>query len=151
LHRILNTHKNIVMKKVTLLALFICSFLSSYAQDVQKVNLQLVSKKTRVQIWREVQADTTYYLSFMNDKYQVLKDQSITKMDKAQLKELAETINKMAANEPGEYQVKISCGIFLFMDKGEKSYWLTIYDVDSRFIKMKTNLVNILLKDISLQ
>lgn len=139
------------MKRIMFLTLMMGSFLSLSAQEISQVNLQLISKKSRVQIWRSIQPDTTYYLAFMNDKYEVLKDQSITKLSKQQLKDLSALIQRMSENLPGEYQVKTDYGLFLFMNKGEKSYWLTIYDTSNRYIKMKSNLVNIALKDISLQ
>lgn len=139
------------MKKFLTFIALVFLFATSYAQEVKPLNLKLISKRASAQIWMNIDVDTSYYLVFMNYEYQVLKDQSITKMTKQQLKDFAALIQKMAANAPGEYQVKTEYGLLLMMDKGEKSYWITIYDPAHRWIKMKTNMVNILLKDISLQ
>lgn len=143
--------KRNVMKKSLALIVFVSLFIIAHAQEVKPLNLKLISKKSNVQIWMNIDIDTSYYLVFMNYEYEVLKDQSITKLTKQQLKDFAALIQKMAENVPGEYQAKTEYGLLLIMDKGEKSYWLTIYDSAHRWIKMKTNLTNILLKDISLQ
>lgn len=139
------------MKKFLTLIAFVSFIATAYSQEIKPFNQTLISKKTPIQIWRIINTDTSYAVVFMNAKYEVLQDQSITILTKAQLKQFASLIERLAAMEPGEYQAKTENGLSIFMDKGEKSYWITIYDAQSRYIKVKSNLINIMLKDISLQ
>ncbi len=134
---------------LTVIASFI--LFSSQAQTIHQVQKSLISKYTPINIWKVIDIDTSYYIVFMNAKYSALQDQSVTKLTKLQLQSFAVLIQKMASNDPGEYQVKTEYGLTIFMDKGEKSYWITVYDTQDRYIKVKSNLAKIILKDISSQ